>query len=193
MKYLFKFVTLSLLLNFISCNSTDDINDPYASAKEFEAKNNLFLKESIEKVSGAWKIEKMIIEDYNSSGNLKTDTIFYNVGTIFIRPIDKTHPEETTLEININGNIKINNEIIPIRSGTLFPFYDKKIISGLIEVDPIYFPEPTTSSDQFSTEYTFIDDYFLRDVFEMKFNEDEKTWIWKGSHSTKELVLKRVE
>lgn len=191
-KHFSKIFILSLLTSttvLTSCHSDNESN-VLDSSEEFNKQNNAFLKEYPKKITGTWKINKMIILDQHKSN---VDTILYNIGEISIEIIDQTHPEEPRINMIFNGDVYINNKIIPVRSSRLLPFaYDHYSVS-LIEVDPKYFPEPVTS-DQLPAEYHFLDSHFFGDNYEMKLSEDGKTWIWKGlNRSAKEIILTKID
>ncbi len=78
-KHLIKIFTLSLLTAttvFTSCESANGSDINYSN--EFKKRDNEFLKEHTPKISGSWKIQKMVIVPNNGSEIIKNDTTLYN-------------------------------------------------------------------------------------------------------------------
>lgn len=193
-KHLIKIFTLSLLTAttiFTSCESDNGSETTYSN--EFKKRDNAFLKEHTPKLSGSWKIQKMVLVPNNMSDIIKKDTTLYNVGTIDVF-VEEKEMEDDRVRFYFNGNFYFNEEVIPYRSSLVHPNLNDKSIYSLIQVDPKYFPEPSMNFDDLPEEYQLLADYFFNDNYDITSSEDGKTLIWKGlERSTKEMILSKID
>lgn len=193
-KHFSKIFILSLLTAtavFTSCSYENESDINYSN--EFKKRDNEFLKEHTPKISGSWKIEKMVVVPNNGSEIIKNDTILYNLGRIDVN-VEEKEMEDDRARFFFNGNFYINQEIIPFRSSLVHPNLHDKSIYSLIQVDPKYFPEPSMNFDDLPEEYQLLADYFFNDNYDITSSEDGKTLIWKGlERSTKEMILSKID
>lgn len=193
-KHLIKIFTLSLLTAtavFTSCESDNGSDINYSN--EFKKRDNEFLKEHTPKISGSWKIQKMVVVPNNMSDIIKNDTILYNLGRIDVF-VEEKEMKDDRVRFYFNGNFYFNEEVIPFRSSLVHPNLHDKLIYSLIQVDSKYFPEPSMNFDDLPKEYQFLADYFFGDNYAITSSEDGKTLNWKGlERSTKEIILTKID
>jgi len=193
-KHFSKIFILSLLTSttvFTSCSYENESDINYSN--EFKKRDNEFLKEHTPKISGSWKIQKMVVVPNNMSDIIKNDTILYNLGRIDVN-VEEKEMWDDRVRFYFNGNFYFNQEIIPFKSSLVHPNLHDKSIYSLIEVDSKYFPEPTMNFDDLPEEYQLLADYFFGDNYGITSSEDGKTLIWKGlNRSTKEIVLIKID
>lgn len=175
---------------FFSCSNSDELTSQNQTYDEME---NVFLKDFREKVRGDWKVNKMLIAKSYISDDSKNDSVVFNLGRIFINNIynDPIHAEKYN---QLEAFFYINHETIPFKSRLLASPADKPLefkgVFGLMESD-YYIPFPV-SSDRFSEEYLFLDNFFFGDNYSMILSEDGKTFTWKGlNRHIREIVLTR--
>src|SRR5690606_741702 len=182
---------LTVTTVFTSCSYEHESDINYSN--EFKNGDNEFLKDHTPKISGSWKIQKMVGVPNNGSDIIKNDTILYNLGRIDVF-VEEKEMEDDRVRFYFNGNFYVNQEIIPFRSSLVHPNLHDKSIYSLIQVDPKYFPEPTMNFDDLPEEYQFLADYFFNDNYDITSSEDGKTLIWKGlERSTKEIILTKID
>ena len=193
-KHFSKIFILSLLTSttvFTSCSYENESDINYSN--EFKKRDNEFLKEHTPKISGSWKIQKMVVVPNNMSDIIKNDTILYNLGRIDVN-VEEKEMWDDRVRFYFNGNFYFNQEIIPFKSSLVHPNLHDKSIYSLIEVDSKYFPELYMNFDELPEEYKFLAGYFFHDNYEMTFSEDGKTLIWKGTNrSVKEIILTKID
>lgn len=193
-KHFSKIFILSLLTSttvFTSCSYENESDINYSN--EFKKRDNEFLKEHTPKISGSWKIQKMVVVPNNMSDIIKNDTILYNLGRIDVN-VEEKEMWDDRVRFYFNGNFYFNQEIIPFKSSLVHPNLHDKSIYSLIEVDSKYFPDPTMNFDDLPEEYQLLADYFFGDNYAITSSEDGKTLIWKGlERSTKEIILTKID
>ncbi len=125
-KHFSKIFILSLLTVttvFTSCSYENESDINYSN--EFKKRDNEFLKEHTPKISGSWKIQKMVVVPNNGSDIIKNDTILYNLGRIDVF-VEEKEMEDDRVRFYFNGNFYVNQEIIPFRSSLVHPnLHDK--------------------------------------------------------------------
>lgn len=179
-----------ILTSFISCSQSDDLQEPELTYHEKEI---IFLKDFREKARGEWNIEKIVVAKNYIFNDNSNDSIVYNPGRIFVNNI-YNDPINADKYNQLQAYFYMNDEVIPFKS-VLYPFTDFTDtgvygVVGMMMSD-YYIPFPV-SSDKFSDEYRFLDNYFFGENFSMTLSEDEKTWTWNAlNRYVREMTLTR--